>query len=84
MSYRVILSKSVQKQIDRLPQDAAGRVIERLAGLESEPRPHDVKKLKGRPAWRIRVGDYRIIYEIDDRGLRIIVVTVGQRGDVYR
>jgi mRNA-degrading endonuclease RelE of RelBE toxin-antitoxin system len=44
----------------------------------------DVKKLKGRPAWRVRVGDYRILYEIHDRELVVIVVTIGHRREVYR
>ena len=56
----------------------------RLAGLETIPRPPDVKKLKGRDAWRIRVGDYRVIYEIHDRVLQIIVITVGHRREIYR
>ena len=62
MRYRVILPKSVQKQLDRLPDDVVNRILSRLTGLETNPRPADVKKLKGRVAWRIRVGDYRIIY----------------------
>jgi mRNA interferase RelE/StbE len=57
MRYRVILPKSVQKQLDRLPDDVAARIMVRLRALESNPRPNDVKKLKGRPAWRVRVGD---------------------------
>ncbi|MGI8966712.1 MAG: type II toxin-antitoxin system RelE family toxin [Limisphaerales bacterium] len=55
-----------------------------MADLETIPRPSDVKKLKGRSAWRIRVGDYRVIYEIHDRILRIIVVTIGHRREIYR
>lgn len=54
------------------------------AELESNPRSPDVKKLKGRNAWRIRVGDYRVIYEIHDRELHILVITVGHRREVYR
>jgi mRNA interferase RelE/StbE len=84
MRYRVILPKSVQKELDRLPDDVMGRVLARLRALESNPRPPDVKKLKGRQAWRIRIGDYRIIYEIHDRELVIIVVTIGHRREVYR
>ncbi len=84
MRYRVILPKSVQKELDRLPNDIARRILARLAGLETNPRPADVKKLKGRDAWRIRVGDYRVIYEIHDRVLQIIVITVGHRREVYR
>ena len=84
MRYRVILPKSVQKELDRLPEDAVRRILARLAELETNPRPTDVKKLKGRKAWRIRVGDYRVIYEIHNRQLQILVITIGHRREVYR
>ena len=84
MKFRVILPKSVQKEMDRVPDEIANRILARLAALETDPRPADVKKLKGRDAWRIRVGDYRVIYEIHDRILQIIVITVGHRREVYR
>ena len=84
MRSRVILPKSVQKELDRLPEDVAARILARLSALESNPRPSDVKKLKGRPAWRVRVGDYRIIYEIHDRELVVIIVSIGHRREVYR
>ena len=84
MKFQVILSKSVQKELDRLPDEIANRILARLAGLETNPRPADVKKLKGRDAWRIRIGDYRVIYEIHDRVLQIIVITVGHRREIYR
>ena len=84
MSYTVILPKSVQKQLDRLPHDIGSRVIASLRALESNPRPAGVKKLKGRDAWRIRVGDHRVIYEIHDRALQVIVIQAGHRRDVYR
>jgi len=84
MRYRVILPKSVQKALDRLPDEVVKRVLARLAQLETDPRPADVKKLKGREAWRIRVGDYRVIYEIHDRQLQILVITVGHRREIYR
>ena len=80
--YRVILSKSIQKQLDKLPKDIRSRILARLSNLEADPRPTDVKKLKGRDAWRVRIGDYRVIYEIYDRELQVIVVTVGHRRDV--
>jgi mRNA interferase RelE/StbE len=84
MKYQVILPKSVRKELDRLPDDIARRIMIRLTGLETNPRPADVKKLKGRDAWRIRVGDYRVIYEIHDRVLQVIVITVGHRREIYR
>jgi mRNA interferase RelE/StbE len=84
MRYRIILPKLVQKQLDRLPDEIVKRILARLVGLETNPRPSDVKKLKGRDAWRIRVGDYRVIYKIHDGELQVLVVTIGHRGDVYR
>ena len=84
MRYEVIFSKSVQKELDRLSDDISNRILRRLSGLETNPRPADVKKLKGREGWRIRVGDYRVIYEINDSARQIIVVTIGHRRDVYR
>ena len=84
MRYRLILPKSVQKELDRLPDEVVRRILARLAGLQTNPRPVDVKKLKGRDAWRIRVGDYRVIYEIHDRELQILVITVGHRRNIYR
>jgi mRNA interferase RelE/StbE len=84
MKFQVILPKSVQKELDRLPDDVARRILARLAGLETNPRPAEVKKLKGRDAWRVRVSDYRVIYEIHDRVLQVIVITVGHRREIYR
>ena len=84
MRYRVILPKSVQKELDRLSDEVANRILDRLTALETNPRPSDVKKLKGRNAWRIRVGDYRVIYEIHDPQLQILVITIGHRREVYR
>jgi mRNA interferase RelE/StbE len=84
MRFQVILPKSIQKKLNRLPDEVADRILVRLAELETNPRPSDVKKLKGRDAWRIRVGDYRVIYEIHDRVSQIIVITVGHRREVYR
>jgi mRNA interferase RelE/StbE len=84
MKFQIILPKSVQKELDRLPDEIANRILARLAALEVNPRPADVKKLKGRAAWRIRAGDYRVIYEIHDRVFQIIVITVGHRREIYR
>ena len=84
MRYRVILPKSVQKALDRLPDEVVKRVLARLGQLETNPRPADMKKLKGRDAWRIRIGDYRVIYEIHDQQLQVLVITVGHRREIYR
>ena len=84
MRYQVIIPKSVRKELDRLPDNVARKILARLAGLEVNPRPADVKKLRGREAWRIRAGDYRVIYEIHDRMLQVIVITIGHRREIYR
>lgn len=84
MTYEVILPKSARKELDRLPDEIAARILDALTQLKSQPRPPGCKKLKGENAWRIRVGDYRVIYEIHDKILQVIVVTVGNRRDVYR
>jgi mRNA interferase RelE/StbE len=84
MSYQVVLPKSAQKELDRLPDQISERILAALAGLETQPRPSGCKKLRGESAWRIRVGDYRVIYEIHDKVLQVIVVTIGHRREVYR
>ena len=84
MNYRVILSRSARKQMERISGEIETRVLARLSELEANPRPSGCKKLKNRDAWRIRVGDYRVIYEIHDKVLQVVVVTVGHRREVYR
>ncbi|TGK05469.1 type II toxin-antitoxin system RelE/ParE family toxin [Leptospira langatensis] len=81
--YSVLLSKTVTKQLDKLPDPIAGNLIEVIETLAKNPRPHGVKKLKGREGYRIRKGDYRIIYEIRDRLLIIEVIAIGHRRDIY-
>ena len=84
MKYRVILSRFARKQLERLSGETERRILARLAGLESNPRHAGCKKLTNRDAWRIRAGDYRVIYEIHDKILQVIIVTVGHRREVYR
>lgn len=85
MSYAVILSKATQKQVDGLSQEIRERVVEKLQSLEDEPRPNGVVKLKGAEnEYRVRVGDYRIRYRIEDATQTILVVQCDHRKDVYR
>jgi mRNA interferase RelE/StbE len=85
MTYTVIIPKPVQKQLDNLPEEARDRIIEKILLLVEEPRPLGVIKLKGFVSeYRIRVGDYRIRYEIDDPNLTVIVLHCKHRRDVYR
>lgn len=83
MNYEVFILPRADRELDDLPLDAQERIestIERLAG---NPRPHGCRKLVNRAGWRIRVGAYRVIYEIDDSMRRVTVMNVGHRRDVY-
>jgi mRNA interferase RelE/StbE len=84
MIYAVEILRSAQKQLAKIDTQTQERIIDSIRALADNPRPSGCKKLSGRPAWRIRVGDYRVIYEINDRKLVIVVVTLGNRKDVYR
>lgn len=82
-SYTIVLSKKAQKQLDKLPNQIATPIIEAIADLEDNPRPIGCKKLKGRNGYRIRAGNYRVIYEIFDTELLVDVVALGHRKDIY-
>ena len=84
MNYTVLLSRSARKQLERFSGETERRILAKLSELESNPRPSGCKKLKNRDAWRVRIGDYRVIYEIHDKILQVIVVTVGHRREVYQ
>lgn len=85
MSYVIIVSKATQKQIDDLPQEIQERVDEKIQLLADAPRPNGATKLKGfKNEYRIRVGDYRVRYEIDDAKQAIEVLQCKHRRDVYR
>ncbi|MGE3954496.1 MAG: type II toxin-antitoxin system RelE/ParE family toxin [Parachlamydiales bacterium] len=83
--YRVEIAPAARKQLKRLPKSVARRVLDRLSELEINPRPPDCKKLKGSSStYRIRHGDWRVIYEIVDSQVLVMVVKVGHRSDCYR
>ncbi|HAX79409.1 MAG TPA: type II toxin-antitoxin system mRNA interferase toxin, RelE/StbE family [Cyanobacteria bacterium UBA11372] len=85
MTYTVIIPKIVQKQIDSLPEDIYERVIEKLQQLAEDPCPSGVVKLKGTDnEYRIRIGDYRVLYEINDEELIILLLQCKHRRDAYR
>ncbi|MFM9133672.1 MAG: type II toxin-antitoxin system RelE family toxin [Actinomycetota bacterium] len=82
--YEVIVTGRARKFIERLEQRDRARIITALRLLELEPRPRQVARLSDTGEYRVRVGDYRIIYEINDRVLVVKVVRVGHRHEVYR
>ena len=83
-SYRVEIKPSARKELDRLPDKLIARIVGRLEALASNPRPRGCKKLKGGVhEWRIRVGDYRAVYAIDDKKLLVDVTRIRHRSEVY-
>lgn len=82
MDYEVFILRRAQKQLASLPREYF-RIRDAVALLASNPRPTGCKKLTGRDGWRLRSGDYRVVYEIDDAQKRVTVLDVGHRKDVY-
>jgi mRNA interferase RelE/StbE len=82
-NYTIVLSKKAQKQLDKLSDNIAEPILDAIGTLETNPRPNGCKKLKGRDGYRIRIGDYRVIYDVFDTELIVDVITLGHRKDIY-
>ena len=84
MSYKVVIPKPVQKQLSDLPKNQRDRLITDIRLLAEVPRPSGVKKLKGyENIYRIRVGDYRVIYEVKDQEMLVLIISSVHRRDAY-
>jgi len=83
-SYRLTLRQSAVKELESLPRRDLARVMSRIKVLADNPRPPACEKLSGQERYRIRQGDYRILYEVNDPGQVVTVVKIGQRREVYR
>jgi mRNA interferase RelE/StbE len=84
VNYETYILRRAQKALSKIQQQDQERVVEAIWDLENDPRPHGCKKLSGREGWRVRVGQYRVIYEIDDESKEVTVLDIGHRRDVYR
>lgn len=84
--YKIAFTKGAAKSLQKMPRDMASLIREKLAQLASNPfAPHlNAIKLQGRPGYRLRVGDWRVIYEIRNEELIILVLKIAPRGEVYR
>jgi len=83
-NYTAVLSKKAQKALDKFSDHIADPILDAIADLEENPKPIGYKKLTGKDGYRIRVGDYRIIYDVFDSELIIDIVTLGHRKDIYK
>ena len=83
-TYTVSIKASAEREMASLPKAVRHIVSKKILGLETNPRPQGCKKLSGRQEYRVRVGDYRVLYVVNDAAESIEVVAVGNRKDVYR
>ena len=83
-SYSLLIKPSAVKELEALPTKDRRKIIARIEGLASEPRPHGCEKLSGLEQYRVRQGDYRAVYGVDDDVRLVLVVKVGHRREVYR
>ena len=82
--YKIFIKPSATKEIEALPKKDCVRVIDKIKSLAEDPRPVGSQKLSGQEKYRVRQGNYRIVYSIEDTILVVTVVKVGDRKDVYR
>ena len=82
--YKIFFKKSVRKDLESIPKSNLRKILKTIKALSSDPRPSGCRKLSGQERYRLRKGQYRIIYSIQDDELTIWVVKVGHRKDIYR
>lgn len=82
--YRIEIKRSAVKELNSIPQKEIGKILRKIKSLSSNPRPEGCTKLTNREDYRIRVGNYRIVYSIHDDILLIIIIKIGHRKEVYR
>ena len=81
--YRLVIDRYAQKQLGKIPPPHFNRIINAINDLAGNPRPVGCKKLTGRPGYRICIGDYRVIYTIQDKILAVFVIDIGHRKNIY-
>ena len=84
MRYEVSIVPAAERDMSRLPALVHARISRRILLLEDNPRPRGVRRLSGRGEYRLRVGDHRVLYTVDDKGCIVTILAVGHRRDVYR
>jgi len=83
-SYRLLIKPSAVKELEALPVKDRRRLVTRLQKLTANPHPPGAEKLSGHELYRIRQGNYRVLYSVHDQELIVLVIKVGHRRDVYR
>ena len=81
--YQLVIDRYAQKQLGKISAPHFNRIIKAIYALVENPRPVGYRKLTGRPGYRIRIGDYRVIYNIEDKMLIVFVIDIGHRKKIY-
>jgi len=84
VSYTVLGLSAIERELARLRKKDYEKIEAAILRLGEDPRPANCQKLKGRDAWRIRIGEYRVIYEINDQARTVTILDVGHRKEIYR
>jgi mRNA interferase RelE/StbE len=82
--YRVLVRKSAADELARIPKKDLRRIVERIRSVEEKPRPQGSEKLSAQERYRIRQGDYRIVYSVDDAARTVEIFKIGHRSEIYR
>ena len=83
-NYELVVARSAEKDVKRISQPNLKRILDKIARLSVDPRPSDCAKLTGNPFYRIRQGDWRVIYEVDDEKRRVTLLKIAHRREAYR
>jgi len=83
MTYGIIIQPRAERDLRSLGPDIRNRIVDKVRGLENNPRPRGVIKVKGRDEYRLRVGDYRVLYTIDDNSRTVFIERAGHRREIY-
>ena len=82
--YEISVKKSAIKELENIPKKELQKLVKKIQALSEEPRPQGSQKLSRKEQYRIRQGDYRAIYSIDDDNLNVSIIKVGHRKEIYR
>ncbi len=83
MMYHLVIDRYAQKQLGKIPPPHFNRIIKAINDLAKDPRPNGYRKLTGRSGYRIRIGDYRVVYNVEDKILTVFVIDIGHRKNIY-
>jgi len=82
--YKLLIKPSAAKELEALPKKDRQRIVTKIHGLSVEPRPPGCEKLSSHDLYRVRQGNYRILYTVHDADLLVVIITIGHRREVYR